>query len=67
MSLLALLEGCKDVAVAAREEMAAKAAEEVAEFEEYGADLVRLTARAHAAIRLDSRASRAPGAAGRRL
>ena len=41
MSLVALLEGCKDVAMAKREEVAARAAEDVAEFEEYGEDLVR--------------------------
>lgn len=53
MSLLNLLEGCKDVALAAREELAAKAAEDVAEFEEFGEDIVR-RARAKAAARTRS-------------
>jgi len=41
MSLVSLLEGCKDVALAKREELAAQAAQDVAEFEEYGTDMVR--------------------------
>ena len=41
MSLIAMLEGCKDVAFNERERLAAQAAEDVAEFEEFGADLVR--------------------------
>ena len=44
MSLINLLEGCKDVAIAKREEAAAQSAEDVAEFEEFGADLVRARA-----------------------
>ena len=40
MSLIDLLEGCKEVALNAREEQAARAATEVVEFEEYGEDLV---------------------------
>ena len=39
MSLVALLEGCKDVAIATRDERAAKCAQEDCEFEAYGADL----------------------------
>jgi len=39
MSLIAMLEGCKDVAFNERERLAAQAAEDVAEFEEFGADL----------------------------
>ena len=39
MSLLALLENSKQVALDAREEVARKNAEEIAEFEEYGADM----------------------------
>ena len=40
MSLFDLLEQAKDVALAAREEAAMRAAEEIAEFEENGANLV---------------------------
>jgi len=39
MSLIQLLEGCKDVAMAAREQAAAASAADVADFEEYGEDL----------------------------
>ena len=41
MSLLALLESSKQVALEAREEVARRNAEEIADFEEHGADLVR--------------------------
>lgn len=39
MSLINLLEGCKDVAMASRAEAAAVSAQDIAEFEEYGEDL----------------------------
>jgi len=39
MSLIAMLEGCKEVAMAERERLALQNAEEIAEFEEHGADL----------------------------
>lgn len=40
MSLIALLESSKQVALETRESIARQNAEEVAEFEEFGADLV---------------------------
>jgi len=39
MSLIAMLEGCKEVAMAERERLAIQNAEEIAEFEDHGADL----------------------------
>ena len=51
MSLIDLLEGCKDVALATREDLAAKAAQDVAEFEEFGSDLVSAPPAARAARR----------------